>query len=120
MKDLIFYLYGKGLHQEIQVYVQQVNPSRLPFVIGYLLDANCDAKVVESLVLSVHGHFSIQELVHEVEKRNRLKVLLPWLEMKSAEMNIIFETWNKIQKEIMPTQEIVSMYDYSCYGAQRL
>lgn len=118
VKDLIFYLYGNGFQQEIKAYVQQVNPSRLPFVIGCLLDMDCDDEIVESLVMSLHGNFSTQELVHEVEKRNRLKVLLPWLEMKSTEMNIIFETWNKIQKEIMSTQGIVPTCDYSCFGVQ--
>ena len=31
------------------------------------------------------GQFSTDELVAEVEKRNRLKLLLPWLEMRSHE-----------------------------------
>ena len=85
--DLMRYLYGNSLQQEIEVFVQQVNPSRLPSVVGCLLDMDCAAKFVESLILSVRGQFSTEDLVEEVEKRNRLKVLLPWLEKKSAEMS---------------------------------
>lgn len=97
--DLMRYLYGNSLQQEIEVFVQQVNPSRLPSVVGCLLDMDCAAKFVESLILSVRGQFSTEDLVEEVEKRNRLNVLLPWLEKKSAEMSIIYQTWNKIQRE---------------------
>jgi clathrin heavy chain len=32
------------------------------------------------LLASVTGNFPIDELVHEVEQRNRLKLILPWLE----------------------------------------
>jgi len=33
-------------------------------------------------MMAVRGQFSTDELVEEVEKRNRLKLLLPWLEAK--------------------------------------
>ena len=33
----------------------------------------------------VRGQFSTDDLVAEVEKRNRLKLLLPWLESRIAE-----------------------------------
>lgn len=49
----------------------QVNPSRLPVVVGGLLDVDCSEDVIKSLILVVRGQFSTDELVAEVEKRNR-------------------------------------------------
>ena len=49
----------------------KVNPSRLPVVIGGLLDVDCSEDVIKSLILVVRGQFSTDELVAEVEKRNR-------------------------------------------------
>ncbi|MBW03723.1 Clathrin heavy chain 1, partial [Eschrichtius robustus] len=62
-----------------------VNPSRLPVVIGGLLDVDCSEDVIKNLILVVRGQFSTDELVAEVEKRNRLKLLLPWLEARIHE-----------------------------------
>lgn len=50
----------------------QVNPSRLPVVIGGLLDVDCAEDVIKNLIMVVRGQFSTDELVAEVEKRNRL------------------------------------------------
>lgn len=51
--------------------VSKVNPSRLPVVVGGLLDVDCSEDVIKSLILVVRGQFSTDELVAEVEKRNR-------------------------------------------------
>lgn len=50
----------------------QVNPSRLPVVVGGLLDVDCAEDIIKQLILVVRGQFSTDELVEEVEKRNRL------------------------------------------------
>lgn len=63
---------------------RQVNPSRLPQVVGGLLDVDCNEEIIKNLILSVRGQFSVAELSEEVEKRNRLKLLLPWLEAQVA------------------------------------
>lgn len=55
----------------IKFCVAQVNPSRLPVVVGGLLDVDCSEDVIKSLILVVRGQFSTDELVAEVEKRNR-------------------------------------------------
>ncbi|XP_014052792.2 clathrin heavy chain 1 isoform X6 [Salmo salar] len=83
--DLVLYLYRNNLQKYIEIYVQKVNPSRLPVVIGGLLDVDCSEDVIKSLILVVRGQFSTDELVAEVEKRNRLKLLLPWLEARIHE-----------------------------------
>ena len=78
--DLVLYLYQNQLFQFIEVYVKQVNPARTPSVVGGLLDVDCDESVIKNLLMSVQGQVPVDELVAEVERRNRLKLLLPFLE----------------------------------------
>ncbi|TFK91724.1 clathrin heavy chain [Polyporus arcularius HHB13444] len=80
--DLVLYLYQRGLTNFIEVYVTRVNSVRTPQVIGGLLDVDCDENTIKSLLASVPGNFPIDELVNEVENRNRLKLILPWLEAR--------------------------------------
>lgn len=82
--DLVLYLYQNGLTNFIEVYVQRVNSLRTPQVIGGLLDVDCDETTIKALLASVTGPVPVDELVDEVEKRNRLKLILPWLEAKIA------------------------------------
>lgn len=44
-------------------------------VIGGLLDVDCSEDVIKNLILVVRGQFSTDELVAEVEKRNRYSTL---------------------------------------------
>ncbi|ODQ68207.1 clathrin heavy chain, subunit of the major coat protein [Nadsonia fulvescens var. elongata DSM 6958] len=78
--DLVLYLYHNQMFKFIEVYVQRVNPSRTPEVIAGLLDVDCDESIIKALLQSVVGQVPIEALVTEVEKRNRLKILLPFLE----------------------------------------
>ncbi|KAI0321019.1 clathrin heavy chain 1 [Amylostereum chailletii] len=80
--DLVLYLYQNGLTKFIEVYVQRVNSIRTPQVVGGLLDVDCDETTIKGLLASVTGNFPIDELVHEVEQRNRLKLILPWLDAR--------------------------------------
>ncbi|KAI0265706.1 hypothetical protein BC834DRAFT_843555 [Gloeopeniophorella convolvens] len=80
--DLVLYLYQNGLMKFIEMYVQRVNSERTPQVIGGLLDVDCEETTIKGLLASVVGSFPIDELVAEVEQRNRLKVILPWLVMR--------------------------------------
>ena len=96
--DLVLYLYRNNLQKYIEIYVQKVNPSRLPVVVGGLLDVDCSEDVIKQLILVVRGQFSTDELVEEVEKRNRLKLLLPWLEMRLHEGSEEPATHNAVAK----------------------
>ncbi|KAF8863426.1 clathrin heavy chain [Acephala macrosclerotiorum] len=79
--DLVLYLYQNQQFKSIEVYVQRVNPARTPAVIGGLLDVDCDESIIKNLLSSVNpASIPIDELVSEVESRNRLKLLLPFLE----------------------------------------
>ncbi|KAG0200257.1 hypothetical protein BGX28_006644 [Mortierella sp. GBA30] len=96
--DLVLYLYQNDLAKYIETYVQKVNPSRTPAVVGGLLDVGCDESVIKSLLMSVHGDMPVAELVDQTEKRNRLKLLLPWLEAKVNEGSQDPEIYNAIAK----------------------
>ncbi|KAI4848661.1 clathrin heavy chain, partial [Aureobasidium sp. EXF-8845] len=79
--DLVLYLYKNQHFKSIEVYVQRVNPGRTPGVVGGLLDVDCDENIIKNLLSSVDSTvIPIDELVSEVESRNRLKLLLPFLE----------------------------------------
>lgn len=56
----------------VRLWLLQVNPSRLPVVVGGLLDVDCAEDAIKQLIMVVRGQFSTDELVEEVEKRNRL------------------------------------------------
>ncbi|KAF9103189.1 hypothetical protein BGX27_010688 [Mortierella sp. AM989] len=96
--DLVLYLHQNNLFKYVETYVQKVNPSRAPAVIGALLVVGCDESVVKSLLISVHGDMPVAELVDQTEKRNRLKLLLPWLEVKVSEGSQDPEVYNAIAK----------------------
>ncbi|KAF8931855.1 hypothetical protein BGZ58_007377 [Dissophora ornata] len=96
--DLVLYLYQNNLFKYIETYVQKVNPARTPAVIGALLDVGCDENAIKGLLMSVRGDMPIAELVDQTEKRNRLKLLLPWLEVKVNEGSQDPEVYNAIAK----------------------
>lgn len=80
--DLVLYLYQKGLINAIEIYVQRVNSARTPQVIGGLLDVDCDENTIKNILMSITGTFPVNELVEQVEARNRLKLISPWLQAK--------------------------------------
>ncbi|CAG0883299.1 unnamed protein product [Cyprideis torosa] len=96
--DLVLYLYRNNLQKYIEIYVQKVNPARLPVVVGGLLDVDCADDVIKQLLAVIRGQFSTDELVEEVEKRNRLKLLLPWLENRIHEGTTEPATHNALAK----------------------
>ncbi|KAK0417358.1 hypothetical protein QR680_012963 [Steinernema hermaphroditum] len=96
--DLVLYLYQNSLQKYIEVFVHKVNPSRLPIVVGALLDVDCNEDAIKQLIVNTRGKFDIDELVTEVENRNRLKILAPWLETRIQEGNTDPATHNAIAK----------------------
>ncbi|KAJ9157568.1 Clathrin heavy chain [Pleurostoma richardsiae] len=97
--DLVLYLYQHQQFKSIEVYVQRVNPSRTPQVIGGLLDVDCDENVIKGLLATVDAAaIPIDELVSEVETRNRLKLLLPFLEATLAAGNQQQAVYNALAK----------------------
>lgn len=96
--DLILYLYKNKYYKFIEVYVQQVNPSNTPQVVAGLLDVDCDENIIKGLLMSVLGRVPLKELVSEVEKRNRLKLLLPFLEKTLEGGSSDQEVYNTLAK----------------------
>lgn len=97
--DLVLYLYQNQQFKSIEIYVQRVNPARTPFVIGALLDVDCDESIIRNLLQSVEpASIPIDDLVSEVETRNRLKLLLPFLEATLASGNQQQAVYNALAK----------------------
>jgi len=97
--DLVLYLYQHQQFKSIEIYVQQVNPSRTPGVIGGLLDVDCDESIIKNLLSTVNPlSIPIDDLVREVETRNRLKLLLPFLEAQVASGNQQQAIYNALAK----------------------
>lgn len=97
--DLVLYLYQSQQFKSIEVYVQQVNPARTPAVIGGLLDVDCEESIIKILLQSVNPmSIPIDDLVSEVESRNRLKLLLPFLETTLANGNQQQAVYNALAK----------------------
>lgn len=97
--DLILYLYQNQQFQAVEAYVQRVNPSRTPAVVGGLLDVDCEESIIKQLLSTVNAQqISIDELVSEVESRNRLKLLLPFLEATLQSGNQQQAVYNALAK----------------------
>ncbi|KAH8648930.1 hypothetical protein BGZ60DRAFT_422610 [Tricladium varicosporioides] len=97
--DLVLYLYQNQQFKSIEVYVQRVNPARTPAVVGGLLDVDCDESIIKNLLQTVNpASVPIDELVTEVESRNRLKLLLPFLEATLAAGNQQQAVYNALAK----------------------
>lgn len=97
--DLVLYLYQSQQFKSIEVYVQRVNPARTPAVIGGLLDVDCEEKIIKDLLATVNpASIPIDDLVSEVETRNRLKLLLPFLEATLASGNQQQAVYNALAK----------------------
>ena len=53
--DLTTYLYQNNMMRYIEGYVQKVNPSNAPYVVGALLDQECSEDFLKNLILSVRS-----------------------------------------------------------------
>ena len=99
VKDLVSYLYRNQQYKSIEVYVQKVNPSRTPAVVGALLAMDCDENIIKQLLSSIDSSaVPMDELVAEVETHNRLKILLPFLESTLAAGNQQQAVYNALAK----------------------
>mmetsp|Transcript_108985 Transcript_108985/g.351874 ORF Transcript_108985/g.351874 Transcript_108985/m.351874 type:complete len:1524 (+) Transcript_108985:1-4572(+) len=85
--ELAEYLYSNSLMKYIEVYVLKVSPGKCPEIVGALIDLDCSEDFIRGLLQSVRAACPVEELVAEAERRNRLRLLLPWLEGRAAEGN---------------------------------
>eukprot|EP00030_Apusomonadida_sp_AF-17_P002415 a339592_42.p2 GENE.a339592_42~~a339592_42.p2 ORF type:complete len:1687 (+),score=984.79 a339592_42:223-5061(+) len=101
--ELTRYLYSNNMTKYLETYVRQVNPLRAPVVIGTLLDLDCNEDFLRELVTNVKNACPVDELVDEVEKRMRLKLLLPFLQSRIAEGATDAPTFNAFAKILIET-----------------
>lgn len=97
IEELTQYLYSNNLLKYIEVYATKVSPAKTPQVIGKLLDLDCNEDYIKSLLHQI-PMCPVEELVDEVEKRNRLRLLQPWLELLVQQGNTETPTHNAIGK----------------------
>ena len=98
VEEMTAYLYSNNLQKYIEVYVQKVSPQKTPQVTGKLLDLEASEDFIKNLLNSVGQMCPIAELVEQVERRNRLRLLHHWLEARVAQGNTEPATHNSIGK----------------------
>ena len=104
--EMTAYLYSNNLLKYVEVYVQKVSPQKTPQVVGKLLDLEANEEFVRSLLNSVGQLCPVDELVKQVERRNRLHLLHPWLEarmLKEILKQLIVQSLDWL-KEMLPLQ----------------
>lgn len=101
--DLTHYLYSNNMLRYIEGYVQKVNPSNAPLVVGQLLDDDCPEDFIKGLILSVRSLLPVEPLVEECEKRNRLRLLTQFLEHLVSEGSQDVHVHNALGKIIIDT-----------------
>ena len=101
--ELVKYLLDTGNQPLIEQFVQRRNPAKTPFVIGTLLDCNISEEFIKSILAAAGTMCPIDLLVDEVEKRGRLRMLLPWLEARKAEKKTDVALHNALAKIYVDT-----------------
>jgi len=66
--DLTHYLFSNNMLRYIEGYVQKVNPSKAPKVVGGLLDAEASDEFINNLILSVRSLIPVEQLCLEVTR----------------------------------------------------
>ncbi|GLI67875.1 hypothetical protein VaNZ11_012164 [Volvox africanus] len=103
VEDLTQYLFANNMLRYIEGYVQKVNPSKTPAVVGALLDCEAPDDFINNLILSVRSLLPVDGLVEAVERRNRLKLLTPFLEHLISEGSQDPHVHNALGKIIIDT-----------------
>ena len=78
--EMVRFLYDTKNLTYIDLFIQKKQPMKTPQVVGSLLDVGCNEEYIKKLIVSVGSMAPIEDLVVEVEKRNRLNLLQEWLE----------------------------------------
>lgn len=105
VEELAEYLYKHSLLKYIEVYVSRVNAANAPLVVGTLVDLDAPEDFIKQLLQAVRGNCSAQQLVEQVEKRNRLRLIHQWLEQRVAEGNQEPAVHNALAKIFIDSNE---------------
>jgi len=105
--ELTHYLYQKNMYAFIEAYVQRMNSRATPEVVGALLDLNASDDQIVKLLTNVRPPVDdktfYENLVAQVEKRNRLKILKPFLEARANEGSTDTHVHNGLAKIYVDT-----------------
>ena len=85
VSELIKYFHSRNQMKFIEQYALKVNPSSIPLVCGTLLDLQVNQDFIKTLILEGAASVPASELMKEMECRNQLKMILPWLEARRNE-----------------------------------
>lgn len=85
IEDMVAFLVKTNALKFIDAFCITRNPLRTPVIAGTLIDLDAREDYIRNLVLQVGAMCPVEPLVEEIEKRNRLKLLLPWLEARLNE-----------------------------------
>lgn len=88
VNDLVLHLHKNNLLKYIEIYVQKVNPARLPEIVGALLDLDCREDFLRGMMMGTPPSYSMEKLVEEVSKRNRIKLVRPIIENLVSSGNV--------------------------------
>lgn len=126
--ELTHYLYSKNMFMFIEAYVQRMNSKATPPVVGALLDLNASDEQIQKLLASVRPPVEsnpwYEQLVEQVEKRNRLKILKQFLEARANEGSVDPHVYNGLGKIYVETNNNATnflttnkFYDSAIVGA---
>jgi len=66
--------------------------------LGTLIDIECDENYIKQILYNLRSACPFEPLVHEFEKRNKLRVLENWLDSRVAEGNQVPAVHNACAK----------------------
>ncbi|OMJ87695.1 hypothetical protein SteCoe_10539 [Stentor coeruleus] len=84
-EELTRYLFKNNLNRYIEVYLVKLNPKAAPAVLGTLLELDSDETYVKQILNTIRAACPAENLIEEMEKRNRLRVIQSWLEDRERE-----------------------------------
>ncbi|KAA8496164.1 Clathrin heavy chain 1 [Porphyridium purpureum] len=96
--EMVKFMVKNGQIKFVEGFVQRINPSRCPIVVGALLDLDRSEESIQKLIMSVKNHIPVTALVTECEKRGKIKMLLPLLESLVADGSTEVEVHTGIAK----------------------
>lgn len=108
--ELVLHLFHQQQFKAIELFVHQVAPQKAPAVLGALLDVGCDENVCKQLLASVPPSFEVNDLVDQCERRNRLKLVLPWLEKQVKDGSQDVGVFNALAKIYVDTNQNAELF----------
>ena len=80
-----------------------IHPVTVPKVVGALLDSGRSAEIVSTLLSlpGVRANVPVNLVIDEVERRDKLRILLPWLEQCKNDGVKVSDVHNSLMKSAL-------------------